>query len=506
MLYEDDASTCRAVGCADVRLDAKGCLRIALSVGPDSEREIPVSFAKVTRGIERSTGVPLVVVEARAEGPAERSSSRSWWLLAVCEGGRAGARRAVAALGRLGAIRTDLHESYGLDASPVGTGNSAWVHRGVEEDADDTASDVSLWDGDEITSESQVAVKFMSTVGCRRASSQSTEALEREIRALVALQGHPNILRFYGIFWLGDDPPGGHRDGFGDRSSSVWPQAAASPNSPPAAGSQSCAGGSGALPQCEAEDPTRPRWAVVTEFCNHGDALNLVRHGLLPEIQVRPFIQAVLEGLQHMHTLGFLHRDVKADNILIAENGRPVLGDLALSCRIDDEVEMANHVGSPGYVAPEIYRRLPYDGRADVFGAGVVLFYMMTATLPFHAETLIKTVRRTLKMEVSMVRYPGLATSSAPCKCFIQQLLQKGAGERPSAEQALQDPWLTGQETQQARQLRWAHGGAAGAQPRPSAGMAAVRRMQGVAATGALQAARHTPRGAGVQDQAALLE
>jgi serine/threonine protein kinase len=144
----------------------------------------------------------------------------------------------------------------------------------------------------------------------------------------------------------------------------------------------------------------------------------------------------LLAALVHIHWRGILHRDVKPENILLGEDGRFVLTDFGIATFMTDTNAMANRCGSPGHIAPEILGNLPIDGRADVFGAGVVLFYLLTGFLPFQGRTPIATLRRNQRCVVPY-DHPACAIIAKHVRSFMFALLSKERASRPIAAAAL---------------------------------------------------------------------
>jgi len=97
----------------------------------------------------------------------------------------------------------------------------------------------------------------------------------------------------------------------------------------------------------------------------------------------------VARALDYAHARGIVHRDVKPGNILIREDGLAKLADFGIArFGPSDVTKEGGSVGSPSYVAPEVLRGEPVDGRADLFSLGVVLYEVLTGARPFQSETL----------------------------------------------------------------------------------------------------------------------
>lgn len=90
-----------------------------------------------------------------------------------------------------------------------------------------------------------------------------------------------------------------------------------------------------------------------------------------------------------MHAEGVVHRDLKPENIMLQTGDVLKVADFGLSNRISDGSSLMTSCGSPNYAAPEVIEGHPYDGaQADVWSCGVILYAMLTGTLPFESDSI----------------------------------------------------------------------------------------------------------------------
>ena len=94
-------------------------------------------------------------------------------------------------------------------------------------------------------------------------------------------------------------------------------------------------------------------------------------------------LDGLLAGVQALHEAGFVHRDVKPDNVLHAADGRAVLIDYDLAVAIDDPRDARSTAGTPAYLSPEQARGEPAGPASDVYAVGVLLYLWLTGELPF---------------------------------------------------------------------------------------------------------------------------
>lgn len=100
-------------------------------------------------------------------------------------------------------------------------------------------------------------------------------------------------------------------------------------------------------------------------------------------------IREVAEALDYAHAKGFIHRDVKPDNILLRDDGSCVLCDFGIARAATAATQMTKTgsvVGTPFYMSPEQLRGMPLDGRADLYSLGVVFHHLLTGDVPYRAS------------------------------------------------------------------------------------------------------------------------
>lgn len=117
------------------------------------------------------------------------------------------------------------------------------------------------------------------------------------------------------------------------------------------------------------------------KYARHGSILRqLHKHGKFNEDQSRTIMMQLILAIDLMHRKNMIHRDIKADNILIMEktDWKVCISDLGLACRQDDEVERRIKCGTPGYVGPEVLQGQPFTAKADIFSLGCLMFNLVT--------------------------------------------------------------------------------------------------------------------------------
>ncbi len=104
--------------------------------------------------------------------------------------------------------------------------------------------------------------------------------------------------------------------------------------------------------------------------------------------QIRATMQGLLAGLQHSHSQGVVHRDVKPANIMFSKSREVKITDFGIA-RLDDSdlTQLGSQVGTPAYMSAEQVLGDKVDGRSDIYSAGVVLYEMLTGRRPFEGST-----------------------------------------------------------------------------------------------------------------------
>jgi serine/threonine-protein kinase PpkA len=127
---------------------------------------------------------------------------------------------------------------------------------------------------------------------------------------------------------------------------------------------------------------------IAMEYLAGGQVMPREGEPLSPDAALR-CVDEIALALDYAHSKGFIHRDVKPDNILLREDGSCVLSDFGIARTVDSATMMTKTgaiVGTPFYMSPEQLRGKEVDGRADLYSLGVVFYQLLTGKVPYTAS------------------------------------------------------------------------------------------------------------------------
>ncbi|CAB3401123.1 unnamed protein product [Caenorhabditis bovis] len=188
---------------------------------------------------------------------------------------------------------------------------------------------------------------------------------------------------------------------------------------------------------------------MMLEFCGGGavDNIMLELEKPLTESQIRYIAYYVCEALKFIHSQNVIHRDLKAGNILLTDDGQVKLADFGVSAKLKSDREKRDtFIGTPYWMAPEVmmcetFKDQPYDCKADIWSYGITLIEMAQMEPP-HSD--VSPMRVLIKVQKSPP--PTLDENShwsSSFRNFLKKCLVKQPVERLSASELLEEKWLS---------------------------------------------------------------
>ncbi|XP_060693089.1 serine/threonine-protein kinase 10 isoform X2 [Hemiscyllium ocellatum] len=188
---------------------------------------------------------------------------------------------------------------------------------------------------------------------------------------------------------------------------------------------------------------------IMIEFCPGGavDATMLELDRGLTEPQIRVVARQMLEAVDYLHSQKIIHRDLKAGNVLLTQDGNIKLADFGVSAKNTKTMQKREtFIGTPYWMAPEVVmcetmKDTPYDYKADIWSLGITLIEMAQIEPPHHELNPMRVLLKIAKSDPPTLENPS--KWSQDFKDFLKKALDKNPDTRLSAAQLLQHPFVS---------------------------------------------------------------
>ncbi|XP_016353312.1 MAP/microtubule affinity-regulating kinase 3-like isoform X1 [Sinocyclocheilus anshuiensis] len=178
---------------------------------------------------------------------------------------------------------------------------------------------------------------------------------------------------------------------------------------------------------------------LVMEYASGGEVFDyLVAHGRMKEKEARSKFRQIVSAVQYCHQKHIVHRDLKAENLLLDADMNIKIADFGFSNEFTIGNKLDTFCGSPPYAAPELFQGKKYDGpEVDVWSLGVILYTLVSGSLPFDGQNLKELRERVLRGKYRIPFY-----MSTDCENLLKRFLVLNPGKRGTLEQIMKDRWI----------------------------------------------------------------
>lgn len=186
---------------------------------------------------------------------------------------------------------------------------------------------------------------------------------------------------------------------------------------------------------------TKRYFMLITEYCANQELYEfIVTHGRLSEPLACYYFRQITSALEYLHNHSIVHRDLKAENLLLTDNYRTIkLVDFGFANFFSKNRYLDTWCGSPPYAAPELFKGVEYAGPpADIWSLGVILYVLVCGSLPFDGVNLFVLKTRVL---TGKFRIPFFMSDA--CENLVRSIIRLDPEKRLTTNQIRSHEWVT---------------------------------------------------------------
>ncbi|XP_030078829.1 serine/threonine-protein kinase MARK2 [Drosophila hydei] len=178
---------------------------------------------------------------------------------------------------------------------------------------------------------------------------------------------------------------------------------------------------------------------LIMEYASRGELFDhLVKNGRMRERDARLIFRQLVSAIQYCHSKFVVHRDLKAENLLLDQQMNIKIADFGFGNTFDPNAQLETFCGSPPYAAPELFMGRKYAGpEVDAWSLGVVLYTLVSGSLPFDGGTLKELRERVLRGKYRVPYY-----ISMDCENLMRKFLVLNPAKRTTLNHVMSDKWI----------------------------------------------------------------
>ncbi|KAN0125275.1 Pkinase domain containing protein [Lactarius tabidus] len=184
------------------------------------------------------------------------------------------------------------------------------------------------------------------------------------------------------------------------------------------------------------------------DLCTGGELFDRIcAKGNYHEPDAAGLVRTIMKAVQYIHDSHIVHRDLKPENLLfrtIAEDADIMIADFGLSRVMEEERfhQLTEICGTPGYMAPEIFKKTGHGKPVDIWAMGVITYFLLAGYTPFDRENQQQEMEAIIAGDYKFEPEEYWANVSNTARDFVSACLTVDPTQRPTAAEILQHPWL----------------------------------------------------------------
>lgn len=192
-----------------------------------------------------------------------------------------------------------------------------------------------------------------------------------------------------------------------------------------------------------AETVNNEQLNIYMEYMSGGSLASLMkRFDKVPEQMIRTYMAQAIQGVAFLHQRNIVHRDIKADNILLHSDGVAKLSDFGTSREVSDSANLLTVTGTPWFMAPEVVKGTGHGASADIWSLGCTMIQLASGVAPFSEFTNPVTAMYNVALYPAKVLAYIPETCSADLKSCLEWCLNETPSSRPTASDLLSHPFF----------------------------------------------------------------